>query len=254
VPATAVTRRAGRHARQTGRGRGRALPRLITILLAAVGFAGVGIGTALPHLLDGPSPQPRLAPVPSTAIQASASRQARYEGIWIVQRGRGTFLGYRVPVRIAGRTMPVQVVGRTPAVTGSLQVSSTRLERADVLTELATLSSGDHRRDEYLRRHALESRRFSTARFQLASAVPLPEPPRPGGVVAVQAPGALTMHGQTRAVTFSLEGRWTADVLEVVGRGRIRLADFGIGRPKAAGVVSVDEAATIEVQLRLRRA
>lgn len=246
-------RRSGRHARPAPRRR--PLPWVAGALaLAAAALAVLLAAATLPYL-RGPAgpPPPKLVPAVPVAAAAAADR-ASYSGRWIVQRGPGTFLGYRVRARVAGRPVPTEIVGRTQAVSGLLQLSGAHLEGADVLAELATLSSGNPRRDDYLRVHALQSQVYSTARFQLSSSVPLPGTPRPGRVVPVQAPGTLMVHGRTRTVTFSLEGRWQGDTLEVVGRGRIRLADFAIARPRVAGVLSVGEHAIVEVRLRLRRA
>jgi YceI-like domain len=71
--------------------------------------------------------------------------------------------------------------------------------------------------------------------------------------VKADAKGRLTIHGTTREVTLPLQGRWNGDTIQVAGALRLDMSDYGIQPPRFGPVVSIDDAATMEVQLLFER-
>jgi polyisoprenoid-binding protein YceI len=159
----------------------------------------------------------------------------------------GSFVGYRVREELAtiGAT---EAVGRTPDVEGSLTVEGGMLTGGQITVDLTTLRSDSTMRDGQLRRQALETNAFPTATFRLSGPIDLAAL-RSGGSLQATVAGQLTLHGQTRDVSIPLEARRTGSVVTVVGSIRIAFADFGIVRPRAGIVLSVEDVATMEFQV-----
>ena len=70
-----------------------------------------------------------------------------------------------------------------------------------------------------------------------------------GETVSVDATGEFTLHGVTKPVTITLQGRWDGNKVQVVGSLPIAFADYGITAPTAPLVASVDDHGEMELQL-----
>jgi hypothetical protein len=57
----------------------------------------------------------------------------------------------------------------------------------------------------------------------------------------------------TRSVDIALQARLQAGVITVAGSLPILFSDFGIQRPQAGAVLSVEDQGTMELQLHLTR-
>jgi polyisoprenoid-binding protein YceI len=181
------------------------------------------------------------------------------DGIWTVDPTSGSFadfsgsfVGYRVREELAGVGVTT-AVGRTPDVEGELLVDGSSLVSVEVTADLRTLRSDSSLRDGQLRRQALESDRFPTATFRLGAPVALASLPEEGATISVTVTGELTLHGVSRAIEVPIEALRSGDVVTVVGSVTIVFADYGIARPQAARVLSVEESGTMEFQLHFRR-
>jgi polyisoprenoid-binding protein YceI len=260
----AAQRRPGRHARPHTR-RSRGWLQVLGVLVVALLVTAVTIVLVRDLVLrTGAPPPPAVAPAtrpaaaePATTTSAPAEPgeprgAGAWAGTWRVRQGDGTFVGYRVSARFAGVQRPAEAVGRTPKVLGGVVLTGTTVVSAEVRADLRELSSGDRRGDDLAGR-ALAVGTHPVARFELRGPVELGRRPAPGAVVAVRAPGTLTLHGVGRPVVFRLEGRWVDDSLEIVGRADIRLSRWGVRQPRVAGLVDLDDSALIEVCLRLGR-
>jgi polyisoprenoid-binding protein YceI len=257
---SAASGRPGRHARP-GRA-SRAWLQGAGVLLVALLVTAVTIVLVRDLVLEaGKSPPPVTVAGPGTAAAdlatttttATTRPPGAWAGSWTVRQGKQTFVGYRVTQRFVGVVGSSEGVGRTPQVRGRIVLTDTRIETAELRADLRELASGDRRRDQWVGQRTLDVGRYPVARFDLTAPVALGERPAPGAVLAVRAPGTLTVHGVGRAAVFQLEGRWVGDVLEVVGRADIRLSEWGVEAPDVANLVKVDDKARIEVRLRLGR-
>lgn len=118
----------------------------------------------------GASRAPDYRNIPSvSAVEAVDS-----DGTWQLDTSLGSFanfsgswVGYRVQDELAG-VGDNTAVGRTPEVSGPLGVEGRLLTAATIEADLSTPVSDDDRRDDQLRRQALETDRFSTATFVLS--------------------------------------------------------------------------------------
>jgi len=205
-------------------------------------------------------------PVAPVATSAPASTQAPtpppegVEGAWTVDTSvgefsytdsTGTFVGFRVREELAG-IGEIDAVGRTPEVSGTLTIEGTTVVQAEIVADLAALTTDDSRRDNKVR-GALETDQYPTAAFRLTEPIEFGAAAAEGVGVAAQATGELTIRDVTRTVQLSLEAQLVDDVVVVVGSLRIEFADYGVTVPSAPIVLSADDFGEVELQLFFRR-
>jgi polyisoprenoid-binding protein YceI len=169
------------------------------------------------------------------------------DGTWVVD---GTSeAGYRLGEILSGQQ--VTVVGRTDQVTGSLTVESGTLTAAEVVVEVAAVTTDESARDAYFRR-ALNTSTHPRAVFRLSAPVDVDALADAEEGVVLEVPGVLILHGVERPVTASLVAQRSGGGLEVAGTVPLVLADHGLTPPEL-GFVTVEPQGTVEVLLRLVR-
>ena len=87
----------------------------------------------------------------------------------------------------------------------------------------------------------------------LTEPITLPKVPAAGETITVDGTGDFTLHGVTKKVTISLEGRWDGKDVQVVGHLPIVFSDYNITAPTAPVVASVDDHGEMEFQLFFSR-
>jgi polyisoprenoid-binding protein YceI len=202
---------------------------------------------------DDPAPVGLGGPTPAPAASTADGAVGSADGAWQVVTGQDTFVGYRVQEQLAFLDAPNEAVGRTGAVQGAMTVAGDRVTAARVSADLRQLRSDEDRRDNAIRRSGLESEVYPEAVFELGGPMTLSATPAPGRTVEGQAAGRLTIHGQTRDVTFPLQGRWDGATAQVAGSLQIHMPDYGITPPKLGPVQAIEDQATIEVRLTFRK-
>ncbi|MEA2634111.1 MAG: hypothetical protein QOH92_878 [Chloroflexota bacterium] len=230
-----------------------------TLIAAIVGggllLGAAGIGIAYFVVFAGSSPQ-KLAlssPTPSTSGGSAAPSSTLGPGTWSVTAGSQA--GYRVREQLASLPAPSDAVGRTSAVTGTLTLAQTAsgysVTAATVTVDVSKLSSDKPMRDQRIHSQGLQSDRYPTATFQLATPIALPAEAASGQAVHVVAIGALTLHGVTKTVTIPIEARLTGSKIELVGSITFPFSQFGMTPPSIGGFVTVQNNATMEFQVVL---
>lgn len=192
--------------------------------------------------------------LPSASLSAVAP-PASADGTWRVDTSIGSFsdfsssfVGYRVQEQLAGIGANT-AVGRTPDVSGSLTLSGTTVTAVEVTANLATLKSDDDRRDNSLRRQALETASYPTATFRLTEPIQIGSLPADAATFSVTAKGELTLHGVSKPVTINVKATRTGGMITITGAMTITFADFGIQKPSSFIVLSVDDHGLMELQL-----
>lgn len=200
---------------------------------------------------------------------SAASVGAATDGVWTVDTSIGTFdvdecltgacgstfAGFRINEELAGFGAKT-VVGRTPDVSGSMELVGAQVIGGSFTVDMTTLVTDDPGRTSALKSTAggLETNNFPTAVFELTQPIDLGEIPAEGAPVEVQAVGNLTVHGVTRPVTIPLTAEVQAGLIIVFGNLEgMLLSDYDIPTPSALVVVSVEDNATLELQLFLSR-
>jgi polyisoprenoid-binding protein YceI len=232
----------------TGR-RGRRWAVWLASAAAAAVVLAVG-GTFLYfHVISGPTPAPLgLKPSPSASGPASAAATP-VAGTW--STSDGSVVGYRVQEVLFGQNHTA--VGRTSAITGHITISGTTVTAAAFTVQMATITSDSSQRDAQFRGRIMDTSAYPTGTLRLTSPIALAPVPAAGAVRTYTASADLTLHGQTRAVTFPLSAERTANGIEVSGSIPILFADWDIPNPSFTGFVTTQNHGVLEFLLKLGR-
>jgi polyisoprenoid-binding protein YceI len=223
-------------------------------LLAAVGVLVV-LGAAGPfiyiHLFNSAPAALSLSPAtaqsssPGSTGAASTAASGPVAGTWTA--GPGSIVGYRVNEVLLGQS--ATAVGRTTSVTGHLAIQGTTVTAASFSVPMATVHSDKSQRDAQFDGRIMNVSQYPTGTFTLTSPIDLA--PLPGGGVIRQytAHGNLTLHGTTRAVTFTLTAERKGAQIEVAGHIPVLFADYNIQNPSFAGFVTTQDHGLLEFLL-----
>ena len=130
-----------------------------------------------------------------------------------------------------------------------MTIDGTTVKDVTVTADLRDLTSDNSFRDGRIKSEGLESDDFPEAKFVLTEPITLSAVPAAGDTIKTEATGDFTLHGVTKTVTISLEGRWDGKQVQVVGNLPIVFGDYGITAPTAPAVASVDDHGEMELQL-----
>ena len=193
--------------------------------------------------------------VASTNPGSSASA-ADVAGTWSV--AEGSVVGYRVREKLASLPAQSDAVGRTSSVTGQATIEASgdtdRVTTAQFEADLTTLTSDREMRDRRIHTIGLESDTYPTATFTLTSPVEVPAEAGTGATVDVTLKGDLEIHGTRKAVSIPAQAVHTADGIQVLGSYTFPFSDFGMTPPSIGGFVNVEDDATLEFLIALKKA
>jgi polyisoprenoid-binding protein YceI len=225
------------------------------LALGLVVVVGLAVGAYFLFIKSDPDPPAaiKLTPIVTTttvAGQAPSESASGLDGTWVVKPGNDqNFVGYRVTEKLFAEISETTATGRTDSVDASMTIDGTTVKDVTVTADLRDLTSDNNFRDGRIRSQGLESDRFPQAKFVLSEPITLAAVPAAGETVKTEAKGKFTLHGVTKDVTISLEGRWDGKQVQVVGSMPIAFSDYGISAPTAPAVASVDDHGEMELQL-----
>lgn len=178
------------------------------------------------------------------------------DGSWTVASDAGpdgapSEAGYRVDEKLVDFGDKT-VVGRTSDVVGAVTIEGTSVTEVTMTVDMGSVATDSSQRDSRYR-SALEVDRFPTSTFVLSEPIELGTLPEPGEQVSVTATGDLTVHGVTRRVHAGLHATVSGSTLVVVGSIPVTFSDYGIEKPSAATVLSLDDDGLVEFQLYLTK-
>ncbi len=196
-----------------------------------------------------PAPRAEIKLTPTTPASASD-----LDGTWVVKPGdSNNFVGYRVTEKLFANISDTTATGRTDNVTGTMTIDGTTVNDITVTADLRDLSSDNSFRDGRIQDEGLESNKFPEAKFVLTQPITLSAVPTVGQEITTQATGDFTLHGVTKSVTITLQGRWDGTQVQVVGSLPIAFSDYNITAPTAPAVASVDDNGEMELQLFFKK-
>ena len=140
--------------------------------------------------------------------------------------------------------------GTTDQVTGQVVVEGGDLSSAEVVVDMAGVTTDSSRRDGYFRDNVMDVESFPTATFAVTGPVDLPE--LTGTPVTVPVTGELTVTGTAREVQADLSVVRTPEGVDVSGSVPLVFADHGVEAPDL-GFVRVEDRGAVEFLLRLGR-
>src|ERR1700689_4417908 len=179
----------------------------LVVLAAAGPFVYIHFFNSTPAALS-------LSPgASSSASTANTAASGSVAGTWTV--GSGSVVGYRVNEVLLGQN--ATAVGRTTSVTGHLSIAGTTATGGGFSVPMATVHSDKSQRDAQFDGRIMDVSQYPTATFTLTSPIDLAPLPAGGVIKDYTAHGRLTLHGTTRAVTFTLSAERKGSQIEVSG-------------------------------------
>jgi polyisoprenoid-binding protein YceI len=240
----------GRYTRDTGR------RHWLRWLLVAIGVLVV-LAVAGPFIyihFFSSSPAALTLPPTSTSTStatASTADSGPLAGTWTV--GSGSIVGYRVNEVLLGQSQTA--VGRTTSVNGHMTITGTTVTSGTFSVPLATVHSDRPERDGQFDGRIMEVAQYPTATFALTSPIDLTPVSADGVIKHYTAHGNLTLHGTTRAVTFTLAAERRQDgQIEVNGDIPVLFADYNIQNPSYVGLVTTQNHGLLEFLLVFNKA
>jgi polyisoprenoid-binding protein YceI len=180
---------------------------------------------------------------PGTASPGAAS-SGSIDGSWAASDQ--SLLGYRVKEVLFGQS--TEAVGRTNAITGSLSIAGTTVDKGDFTVDMTTVESDSGNRDRQFQGRIMDTSKFPTSTFTLTQPIELGSEPAEGQAVTASATGDLTLHGTTKSVTFDVQAQLKDGQIQVNGTIPIVFADYGIPNP-TLGPASTEDHGVLEFLL-----
>jgi polyisoprenoid-binding protein YceI len=217
----------------------------------AVVVLAVGVPFVFFHFVEGSAPA-RLSLGASAAPGSGtgSAAAAPVAGSWRV--GSGSQVGYRVQEILAGQSHTA--VGRSSSVTGQLVIAGTTVRTASFTVQMSTIHTDSGQRDAQFDGRIMDVATYPTGAFTLTRAIDLGPLPAVGAVRTYAAAGNLTLRGQTRLVTFSLQAERTASGIEVAGSIPVLFSRWDIPNPSFTGFVTTQNHGVLEFKLSFRSA
>ena len=203
-----------------------------------------------------PTSSPKPFSLTSSASGAPVSANTRFAGRWTI--ATGSVAGYRVREKLGFLPAEDDAVGRTSAITGTATLAEAghvvTVRAASFTVEVSELKSDQAMRDQHIRTIGIQSATYPTATFVLSTPLTLPTSAVNGDVVHTSVAGVFNIHGTSRRETVPLEMRLSNSEIQAVGSLTFPWSEFNMTAPSVGGFVSVTNHATMEFDLRLKRA
>ena len=160
---------------------------------------------------------------------------------------------YFVNEQLASLPLPSTAKGVTNAIEGQLVLTADGTALASgadssFAIDLTTLTSDESRRDNRVQ-DALETSSFPIATFTISGATGFDPAIPEGEQQDILLTGALDLHGVQREVTWEVAVFREGNVISALATVTFDFADFDITPPNIAGLISVADEATLQVQL-----
>jgi polyisoprenoid-binding protein YceI len=218
------------------------------VVLVAVAAAGPFIYI---HFIEGPAP-PKLSLPASHATttdagSGSGSATTAIDGTFHV--GSGSEAGYRVQEVLVGQH--ATAVGRTSKIWGSLTISNDTVTAGTFSVDMASVVSDQSQRNAQFDGRIMDVASYPTSTLKLVTPIALGTVAPEGSKRVYKATGALTLHGVTKTVRFSLTAERTGGGVYVLADLPITFAEWNITNPSVGGFVTTADSGTLEVLLDL---
>jgi polyisoprenoid-binding protein YceI len=220
----------------------------VAVVVLAVGGTFLYI-----HVISGPTPAPlslkQGSHTTGSRTPAGDSVATSVAGTW--KTTSGSVVGYRVKEVLFGQNHVA--VGRTGDITGHLTINGSTVTAATFTVQMATIKSDESERDVQFRGRIMDTAAYPTGTLTLTKPIPLGTLPAVGVIKTYGATADLTLHGQTRAVTFPLSAERAAGAIEVSGSIPILFANWDIPNPSFTGFVTTQNHGVLEFLVKFTR-
>jgi len=159
---------------------------------------------------------------------------------------------YFVNEELATLGVPSTAKGTTNQVSGTLYVTpdgSLAAGAASQFTvDLTGFTSDESKRDERVQ-ETLETSQYPTATFTATEVTGYDSSVPEGDEQVLQLTGMLDLHGVQKEVTWEVKAYRQGDAISALATVTVAFADFNMTAPTFAQIVSIDDKATLQVQL-----
>ena len=159
---------------------------------------------------------------------------------------------YFVNEELASLGVPSTAKGTTKQVNGTLYVTSDGSLAADApsqfVVDLRGLASDKSKRDERVQ-ETLQTSQYPTATFTATGVTGYDASVPKGEGQVLKLTGTLDLHGVQKEVTWEVKAYRQGEVISALATVTVAFADFNMTAPTFAQIVSIDDKATLQVQL-----
>ncbi len=205
---------------------------VIVVLAVAIPFVYI-------HFIEGSTPA-KLALPPSRTSGTGGGSTARgsVDGTWHV--GPGSVVGYRVQEVLIGQH--TTAVGRSSTVSGSITIAGTDVTAGTFTVDMASVVSDQSQRNASFDGRIMDVAQYPTATLKLTGPIDLGAIPAVGATGTYDAAGELTMHGVTKAVSFTVSAERTDAGIDVLADIPIQFSNWNIQNPSIGFVTTANAA------------
>ena len=168
--------------------------------------------------------------------------------------GEGSIARYLVTEQLARLKLPNDAIGETEKIEGIIVLDSSGVvdrQRSEIIVDLSTLVSDEPRRDRYLARNVLESRKFPLAKLGVEELLGLTWPLPTNGSSNLKLSGLATIHGETEPLIWSVRTEFFDGIVTGLAQTEFRFGKFGMSIPSLAFIVSVEDKVRLQVEFTL---
>lgn len=200
------------------------------------------------HFISAKAPAQLAVPPTGSGSGPGSSASTPLTGTW--NAGSGSQAGYRVNEILFGQKNTA--VGRTSSVTGHIAISGTTVTAGTFTVGMASVRSDQAMRDVQFRGRIMDVARYPDSTFTLTRPISLAPLPAAGVDRSYPAHGDLTLHGQRRTVTLTVQAVRSGSAIQVSGSIPVTFARWGIPNP-SFGPVTTQDHGELEFLLVLHR-
>ena len=196
-------------------------------------------------------PPPKSNQTVSQQPSAMTPAVARSEGDrLVISFSPETEARYRVNEQLARRNLPNDAVGVTNAITGIVTFDAGGKvvpEDSKITIDVSTLKSDSDRRDDFIRKNALQTNQFPTIDFVIKETPGLTWPLPNSGDGLFKLVGDLTIRDVTKEITWSVSGTFAADRVQGLAETSFTFSDFEMSKPSGMFILSVEDLIRLEL-------
>ena len=163
----------------------------------------------------------------------------------------GSVARYIVREQLARWISAKDVSGETELVTGQIRVSPEGVlipKDSQFVVNLKSLKSDEPKRDNYIRKNALESNKFPEAVFEINAMEGWQGPLPTSGSINVSLTGNMTIHGVTKEITWDLAADVEQDIVNGIAKTEIDFNLFNIKKPRLPFILTLEDTLRLELE------
>lgn len=159
---------------------------------------------------------------------------------------------YFADEKLANLPLSSTAKGTTKAIEGHFYLGANGLDTSQeskFTVDLTTLRSDQSRRDNQVQQRGLETAKYPKATFVATKLEGYPTEFPAGQEVEMKLTGTLDLHGVKKEVTWDVKMKKEGEALSALATVNFLNADFNIPVLNIAGMVSVEDDVTLQVQV-----